>query len=342
MDGRRWRFVNITACTCTCTFVEFLGETENPWTSSVLLLYEYRWQSHLPKEHRMMLVWIDGGSSGGFCDARWPIGKMYRDVHVCYRVMSVFGIVLSAAISTNHRATGFSSFRPIDPPSDSIRTSKIGCWSSLWCVFEKTHEDYKPAFSQTENVVDVGTIGPPPAVVPVRRRRKISTAASENFERRFLELLAFKESHGHTRVPRRQGKLGDWVNKLRQRKDRLDEQRLGRLNEIGFCWDASDDKLRKQKERWWERLESLRIHQRQNQSSVLLHESLTNSEKKWLRRQQLQYFDSDRKPSLKLDERQMQALRSIDPKWWQTVCRSWLYGCLENILFFREELFAGT
>lgn len=247
---------------------------------------------------------------------------MYRDIR--YRVMSVCGIVLFATISTNHRATGFSSFRPIDSLSDSILRSKIGYRSSLWCVVEKTQEDCKPAFSQTENVVGVGTIGPPSNGVPFRRRRKISAAASENFERRFLELLAFKESHGHTRVPRRQGKLGDWVNKLRQRKDRLDEQRLGRLNEIGFCWDASDDKLRKEKERWWERLESLRIHQGQIQSSVLLHDGLTNSEKKWLRRQQLQYFDSDRKPSLRLDKSQIQALKSIDPNWWQTAReRNW-------------------
>ena len=258
------------------------------------------------------------------CGVCWlrTMDKMHRYVH--HRVMSICGIVLFAVISANHRAIGFLG--PINSPSYSSKESRFGCKSSCWSNVETRREDHIIAFSQTENDAHEGAVDASASVIPQRRKRRISVAASENFEKRFVELVAFKDIHGHTRVPRRQGKLGDWVNKLRQRKDRLDEQRLRRLNEIGFCWDASGDKLRKEQERWWERLESLRMIQEQNQLSVLSHDKLTSSEKKWLRRQQLQFLDSGRKPSLRLNERQIQALIEIDSKWWQTVRISWWCG----------------
>lgn len=232
------------------------------------------------------------------------------------------------AISADHQTNGFASVDTIDSPSGCTVRSPAGARGSCWYAVETDQEDLVSPFPRTEKAMGGDADADSPAFVSYRRKRKISAAASENFEIRFLELLEFKETHGHTRVPRRHGKLGDWVNKLRQRKDRLDEQRLGRLNEIDFCWDASDDKRRKEKEKWWDRLESLRKIQplgvASRQSPVLTSDNLTNSEKKWLRRQQIQYTDSGRKPSLKLDETQIQALNKIDPKWWQSPTeRNW-------------------
>jgi hypothetical protein len=237
------------------------------------------------------------------------------------------GIVLWAMIlSTDHLAIAFSPSGNIGRSSDLLGRSLIGDRIFCWYAVQTDREE----------LVSSG-----------RRKRRPSAAATANFENRYRELLEFKEIHGHTRVPRRHGKLGDWVSKLRQRKDRLDEQRLDRLNEIGFCWDASDDKHRKEREKWWERLESFRHIPRQNlhpiakvgsdvivpvdasssvggmydQSSMLSFDNLTSSQTKWLRRQRIEYIDSGGKPSPKLDEIQIEALNEIDPNWWQTVRR---------------------
>jgi len=175
-----------------------------------------------------------------------------------------------------------------------------------------------------------------------RRHRTPSESSVASFETRFQELLKYREIHGHTRVPKREGRLGSWVNKLRQRKDRLNEQRLERLNEIGFCWDASDDKRRKLQPQWWRQLESLRKTQEtlscrtaksratkmasidtgslhtvpKNQSLLLSFDNLSSSQKTWLRRQRIVYIDSGYKPSEKLDDEQIQALNAIDRNWW--------------------------
>ena len=249
--------------------------------------------------------------------------KVYRDF-LC-RMPLLSGIVLWAIIlSADHLAIAFSPLGNIGRSSNLLGRSPIGDRISCWYAVQTGREEL---------------------VSSDRRKRRPSAAASANFENRYRELLEFKEIHGHTRVPRRHRKLGDWVNKLRQRKDRLDEKRLDRLNEIGFCWDASDDKHRKEREKWWERLESFRQIPQQNlhrmakagsenvapvdaslslggmheQLSMLSFDNLTSSQTKWLRRQQIEYIDSGGKPSPKLDEMQVQALNEIDPNWWQTV-----------------------
>lgn len=259
------------------------------------------------------------------------------------RVSLVLGLFLLTAKFADHLTIGFLLLDTVAYPSSFVGISPVGVRSSCWYAVQTDQEELMSAFSRAEKVVNATVDADSSTIISYRRRREISAAASENFETRFLELLDFKETHGHTRVPRRYGKLGDWVNKLRQRKDRLDEQRLSRLNEIRFCWDASDDKRKKEREKWWDRLDSFRKIQQQNlrrQSPVLSPDNLTNSEKKWLRRQQIQYIDSGRKPSLKLDETQIEALNEIDPKWWQTVRRAWcgkmdtlvknLYVCARN------------
>ena len=272
---------------------------------------------------------------------------MNRDFH-CW-MPSIWGLVILASISASHEAIAFSLLDTIDPPFDSVVKSTIASRSSSWYATRTDQEDLVTRLPLTEKSADEDVDTVSTGIASYHRKRRITTSASENFDRRFHELLEFKETHGHTRVPRRHGKLGDWVNKLRQRKDRLDEQRLDRLNQIGFCWDASDDKRRKEREKWWNRLESFRRLKQENpltipepgtqndasadssfsigvthqQSATLFFDSLQDSEKKWLRRQRIQYIDSGRKPSLKLDEKQIQALNEIDPNWWQTVGRSW-------------------
>ena len=60
----------------------------------------------------------------------------------------------------------------------------------------------------------------------------------EKWNARLKELLQYKSEHGNCNVPVRQGKLGRWVNRQRSAymADSLAQDRIDRLNSIGFKW----------------------------------------------------------------------------------------------------------
>jgi superfamily II DNA or RNA helicase len=68
------------------------------------------------------------------------------------------------------------------------------------------------------------------------------TTAWENF---FTELEAFFNEHGHTKVPMRSDtkQLYTWTNNQRQkrRKNKLTEEQITRLDQLGFVWIPSED-----------------------------------------------------------------------------------------------------
>ena len=61
----------------------------------------------------------------------------------------------------------------------------------------------------------------------------------EAWTTRFDELVDFKNDHGDCNVPQGQGSLGMWVNRQREefKAGRLSEERIARLESIGFVWD---------------------------------------------------------------------------------------------------------
>ena len=70
------------------------------------------------------------------------------------------------------------------------------------------------------------------------------------WEAKFAELLAYAAEHGDCNVPRRfeaNRELGTWVGTQRQqyrllmegKRSSMTEERITRLNEIGFVWDTS-------------------------------------------------------------------------------------------------------
>ena len=66
------------------------------------------------------------------------------------------------------------------------------------------------------------------------------------WEERFLELVAFKKTHGHCNVPRHSPpenlKLAGWVRRQRElkAKGKLNQARIKRLEDIGFIWRRQD------------------------------------------------------------------------------------------------------
>jgi hypothetical protein len=64
-------------------------------------------------------------------------------------------------------------------------------------------------------------------------------------EEGFRHLKQFLEREGHCRVPQVHKEdgftLGQWVNNQRSRKDSLSQERLQRLDELGFVWDPRSE-----------------------------------------------------------------------------------------------------
>jgi hypothetical protein len=58
------------------------------------------------------------------------------------------------------------------------------------------------------------------------------------WQKRYDELVAFKEEYGHTRVSERWSdrRLGAWVGKMRHTKDKLNSDQVEKLNAIDFDW----------------------------------------------------------------------------------------------------------
>jgi len=62
------------------------------------------------------------------------------------------------------------------------------------------------------------------------------------WDRMFAELATYKRKHGDCKVPRKWPdnlKLGEWVGGQRKSrmKERVSDDRIRRLDELGFVWD---------------------------------------------------------------------------------------------------------
>jgi hypothetical protein len=80
----------------------------------------------------------------------------------------------------------------------------------------------------------------------------------EGWARRFAELAAYKQQHGHCRVSRAENKpLEAWIVGQRARQQSLTPDQRRQLDEIGFIWDAG-------REFWEERFAELAAFHRQH------------------------------------------------------------------------------
>jgi Helicase associated domain/Helicase conserved C-terminal domain len=60
------------------------------------------------------------------------------------------------------------------------------------------------------------------------------------WDKKYAELVAYKETHGDCDVPQSNGSLGLWCSAQRDRKAKLSPERLARLDALGFCWNPLD------------------------------------------------------------------------------------------------------
>ena len=69
------------------------------------------------------------------------------------------------------------------------------------------------------------------------------------WETRFKELVQYKARHGDCSVPQSHGQLGRWVDTQRRqyKKDKLSQNRVDRLDSIGFDWTPPIGGSRKRK-----------------------------------------------------------------------------------------------
>lgn len=78
----------------------------------------------------------------------------------------------------------------------------------------------------------------------------------QSWEASFQRLLLYKDSNGHTKVPRQEPHLGDWVHEQRKQyhnfqtglKSSLTRERLGKLLSIGFAFSAGNWRERNEME----------------------------------------------------------------------------------------------
>ena len=103
-------------------------------------------------------------------------------------------------------------------------------------------------------------------VVPGRLAAKREVHDEAIWERSLAQLLAFRDRHGHCRVPMdsaEDASLGGWVHRqrVRQRRGRLRQDRHDRLEQAGFVWEATG--IHREVE-WEERLAQLAAFHREH------------------------------------------------------------------------------
>jgi len=114
-------------------------------------------------------------------------------------------------------------------PQQYTENKKLGKWVK-WVSHQRTL--YKQGRLSKDRIERLESIG-----FTWRGKNPLDTA----WDKRFAELVRFKEQYGHSNVPQQyteNKKLGKWVDNQRHfyKQGRLSKDRIGRLEDIGFKW----------------------------------------------------------------------------------------------------------
>jgi len=94
-------------------------------------------------------------------------------------------------------------------------------------------------------------------------QRRKGTPKTELWEERYAEMVAYQKEHGHTNVTKGQNRvLGHWRDVQREfrRKGMLSADRIARLDEIGFEWEAPG-RAGRSREEWHEELWKAKVQE---------------------------------------------------------------------------------
>jgi hypothetical protein len=141
-------------------------------------------------------------------------------------------------------------------PERLDRLNALGfCWNPLDAFWDKNYAAlvaYKEDHGYCNVPKDGGSLADWCFNVKARRRKGTLTPEQiaqlnelgfcwnnrqARWDKSYAELVAFKEAHGHCRVPAEKSLLGSWCSVQRCSKARLTSERIARLDALGFCWD---------------------------------------------------------------------------------------------------------
>jgi len=93
--------------------------------------------------------------------------------------------------------------------------------------------------------------------------------ANQKWQAMFQRLEEFKGKNGHLEVPRRSGKLSNWVERQRRQytNNLLEQERIEKLESIGFVWRLrpfQENRTDKLEQTWEEMYEQLLLYKEEN------------------------------------------------------------------------------
>ena len=203
--------------------------------------------------------------------------------------------------------------------------------SSLLSLFLFSRADSLALFSASSKRLE--------SSIPSATTKLQAAAIQSTWWKRMEELADYRNKHGDTLVPKRypdNPALGNFVNKQRQNYRKfcakespcsLTEEKVRILNEIGFCWDATDQALmvQRQEDAWWARFEDLKAC-----GASLSQSKLPSSLVSFLRQQRIEFQQYKKGEPSKLDKAKVAALESFDPDWYKSHHeRQWDERCKE-------------
>jgi len=135
----------------------------------------------------------------------------------------------------------------------TMKNGSLGKWVSTQRTFftsKKLKED------RYEKLVGIGFV--------FENARFETKSGREQWNKRFMELVKYKEKNGHCNVPRRNGSVGEWISTQRTlfRSKKLKADRYAKLEGIGFVFE--DVKFANENVKWNKRFMELVKYKQKN------------------------------------------------------------------------------
>ena len=144
-------------------------------------------------------------------------------------------------------------------------------------------------------------------------------AGKISWKQRFEDLCAYRADNGHCNVPRSHGALGNFVVKQRQeyRNSTLTQERVRKLESIGFSWNHNNDQ-------WQEQYADLVEYKRQNGSSNAPQRYRKNPRLgAWVNHQRREYRKFINGQTSQINEERVSQLEAIGFQWSHFVPVPW-------------------